>query len=202
MINSAPTDDLLDEKDVVVLCTNILRQAIDDYSKLAHPNQRKKKYLEEAYQNAVNMFFDQTYRLIAFKNENDQDMSLEDFVKTILESDRVDLDKLRKHVVDQAIEYWNTKEVNTLIIPSSVYINGHVYQTSHSEDDTYQVDYDEKTIYLNRDDSNSENQEMFVKAVHEIICYHEEIVISKQQRDILARGWFRTLRLNNCFVGD
>lgn len=195
------TDDLIDEKDVVVLCTNILRQAIDDYSKLAHPKQRRKKYLEEAYQNAVNMFFDSAYKMIAFKNDDDEDMSLEDFIKRVLESERVDLDRLRDHVINQAVEYWETKDIRTVVIPSSVYVNGHVYQTSHHEDD-YKVDYDEKVIYLNRDDSNSENQEGFVAAVHEIVCYHEDITISKQQREQLSRAWFRVLRVNNCFVGD
>ena len=71
---------------------------MDDYIKLQHPKNRRKKYLREAFTNAVDMFFDSEYMMLHLQNGDGSFMSLEDFLKEALNTDRIDIEKLKKHL--------------------------------------------------------------------------------------------------------
>ena len=126
-------DELIDEQDFSTLLKAILRQAIDDYIKLMHPKYRRKKYLQEAFLNAVDMFFDKEYIMLNFENEEGLDMSLRDFLEAILDTKRPDIKKLQDHVVKSAAEFWKEKHMNVLNIPDTLMVSGYVFKVFHQQ---------------------------------------------------------------------
>jgi hypothetical protein len=195
-------NDHTDKGDYKTLLVSILRQAIDDYIKLLHPRYRRKKYLQEAWQDAIDMFFDSEYRMMHVKNEFGEDMSIKDLVSTLLESDQNDIKRLQNHVIDEALVFWKAKQVSTIDIPDTVVVDGHVYYIHHTTEDGYVIKPETKTVTLNKDSSNSENEQNFVNALMELAVRHSGADISTEDRGKLSDTWFRVLRLNNCFVGD
>ena len=191
-----------DSYDYKVLLNAILRQAIDDYIKLQHPKFRKKKYLQEAFDSAVDMFFDSEFKFLHVKDPEGNFLSLKDLISSILEDDRIQMDKMKNHVVNEARSFWETKMVNTLYIPDSFIYDGHVYAVHHSEEEDVSIDLDTKIISLNKDIKDSENQQRFMEASVKIICYHEDIAISQKNIDKIGKGIFKMLRINSCFSGE
>jgi hypothetical protein len=191
-----------DAYDYKMLLNAILRQAMDDYVKLQHPKFRKKKYMQEAFNSAVDMFFDSEFRLLHVKNDNGEFMSLKDMVSSILDDDRLQMEKMKEHLVVEARSFWETKMVNTIYIPDSFIYDGHVYSIEHSEEEDIEIDFDLKTITLNKNIKNSENQQRFVESTVKVVCYHEDLAISQANLDKIGKGIFKMLRINSCFSGD
>lgn len=54
----------------------IVDNGIIDYIKLQHPNNRKKRYLQEAYYTSIALFFDDSFRLDLFADQNGEPLSL------------------------------------------------------------------------------------------------------------------------------
>ena len=126
-------------------------------------------------------------------------MSLLELMQDVSNEQRINLDQLRSYIIEEAKSYWDAKFMNTIHIPSTIVVEGHVYTVHHAEADKYEVDYDNKCIHLNKDDSDSEHQQNMIRALMEIVCYHTEIKTSVRQRNELANAWFRVMKINQCF---
>lgn len=189
------------EEDYKTLLMAILTQAMNDYVKLQHPKYRKKKYLQEAFDNSVKMLFDDSFEFLYLKNEDGENMSLKDLLSYFISERNLDLQKLRAHVISEAKMFWENKLLNILEVPQSFIYDGHVYDTVHSDEDV-SVDYVEKIIYINKETNNSDTQQAFIKCAVEVMLYHEEIPISKKNMEALAKGFFRMLRVNSCFLAS
>ena len=177
----------------------VLTQAMNDYVKLQHPKYRKKKYLQDAFDSSVTMLFDDTFSFLYLKNEDGESMSLKDLLSYFISEKNMDLKKLRTHVIDEAKLFWENKLLNVLEVPQSFIYDGHVYDTVHSEEKC-EVNYLEKTIYINKEINNSDIQQAFINCAVEVMLYHEEIPISKKNLQALSRGFFRMLKVNSCFL--
>jgi hypothetical protein len=191
-----------DQYDWKILLNAVLRQAIDDYIKLQHPKFRKKKYLQEAFDSAVNMFFDSDFQFLHIKDPEGNFMSLKELASSILEDDRLDMEKIKIHVVSEARDFWETKMINTIYIPSTFIYDGHVYHVHHTDEDDTHIDLDKKIITLNKQTENSDNQQRFIETVIKLICYHEDIAISQKNIAKIGKGIFKMLRINSCFSGE
>ena len=110
------SNDLIDPEDYKTIIKAVLRQGMDDYVKLQHPKFRTKKYLQEAFDSSVEMFFDSTYRLLYLLNEYGEPMSLKDMMTAILEDDRVSGKNLQKHLIEEARTFWETKLIRTSVL--------------------------------------------------------------------------------------
>ena len=193
--------NIADPKDYNVLLNAILRQAMDDYVKLQHPKLRRKKYLQEAFDNAVDMFFDSDYRLLYVSDDDGSFMSLPELLKTLMNNNNVDISKMQEHLILEAQSFWETKMVHTLYIPDSFIYDGHVYSiTAHSED-IPEIDFKSKIVKINKVFSCSDNQEAFMQVALKIMLYHEEIPMPQAKIDALGKGLFKMMRLNGCFTG-
>jgi hypothetical protein len=188
-------------EDWETLLMAILTQAMNDYVKLQHPKYRKKKYLQEAFDSAVKMLFDDTFEFMYLKNEYGDHMSLSDLLSNFISEKNMDLEKLRAHVINDAKIFWENKLLNVLDIPESFIYDGHVYDTIHTDDDC-EIDYLNKKIYIDKENNNSDIQQVFIKAAVEIMLYHEEIPIAKKNIDLLAKAFFRMLKVNSCFLAS
>jgi hypothetical protein len=189
-------------KDFEKIAQQILRQAMDDYIKLQHPKQRRKKYLKEAWWSANDLFFDPSFRLDNLEDDNNQSMSLTDFVQVAADRENVDLQRLRDYLTSTSKAYWAERNMRTVEIPSDVVVEGHAYAVSYNKEDAYAIDYDEKTIWLPASAHKTTQEEQFCIAVMEAVAFHTEAKMSQKARKQLAQGWFRALKVNNCFVGD
>jgi hypothetical protein len=195
---SAPIDNY----DLNRLMHAILKQAMDDYVKLQHPIARRKKYMQEAFDSAVDMFFDSDFSFMYVKDEENKEIGLKELVYQLMSDDRVDVDKIKKHVVTDAQTFWQNKFVNTIDIPESLIYNGHVYSVLHIDDnDDAAVDFDQKIILLNKSTDCSDNQELFMQLCLQVVAYHEEFKIPAATMNKLGNSLFRLLRMNSCFVG-
>jgi len=201
MEKKPPKVDVLDPQDYKVLLHAILKQAMDDYIKLQHPKFRSKKYLEEAFNSSVELLFNSDYKMLHVINDVGERMSLKDMVYALMEDDRVDIDKLKEHVIQEARKFWETKLVRTLYIPESFIYDGHVYAVFHTEDIDSIIDFDKKEIILNRK-RNSESEQQFLSAAVDILFYHEDIPAKKETRTQLSKALFRMLKVNSCFMGS
>lgn len=190
--------DVIDTVDSEVLLRHILRQAIDDYIKLQHPKFRQKKYLQEAFQDAVDMFFDPDYRFMHIKNEDGNDMSLPELLKQANYGRQSQSDRLKAYIVKESKIYWQNKELSALTIPDTMPICGHVYSVIHEDLPGYRVDYESHDLYLNKQQS-SDSEETLIQAVTEILCYHEDLAISRVKREKLGKSLYATLKVNNSF---
>lgn len=188
------------EEDYKTLLLAIIRQAMDDYIKLQHPKYRNKKYLQEAFDSAIGVFFDSSYRFLYLKNDEGESMSIEDLLSYFISSNKMDLETLRSHVIKEAKIFWENKLLNVIDIPESLIYDGHVYSVYHTDEDDYEIDYVAKTITINKDSSNSDNQQNFVKAAVEVMFYHEEIPMPKSKLDLLGKAFYRMIKVNSCFL--
>ena len=194
-------NDYIDTNDRKKLLTAVLRHAMDDIVRLMHPKYRRKKYLEEAYQQAIDMFFDSEYRMLKVKDETGEDMSLKELLTTCISNDLASPEALKSHLISETLKFWTEKDVTTVYIPDSFVVEGHPYRVFHREDIDYHIDYDDKIVYLNRDEADTENQERFVIAMVETLLYHTELPVSKKDLPALAKAFYRLMKFNDCFVG-
>lgn len=190
------------ELDLRRLMRAILDQAIDDYVKLQHPTSRKKKYMQEAFESSVNMFFDETYTFMYLCDDDDDPMDFSEFIHKLMDDDRVEARKIRDHVVTLAKTFWDNKLVNTISIPSTVQYEGHVYQVRHTETAReFGVDFDNKIISINKSLRTTENQENFLLLCLKVVCFHEDIKIPLASLNKLSSSVFKLLKMNSCFIG-
>ena len=195
-------DDGVDTLDYRTLVTKVVMQGVQDYVSLAHPKARVKKFLNDAHLSSIYMLFDDTYRFEHFTNGYEDKCSLEDMLMVSTERENVDIDKFRKWVIERAKANMEKKDIVTVNIPDTLFIDGHVYEVIHDdESDHFSIDFEEKVIVMNKSVDNSDNQEHFVLAAFEITLYHQDTRMSAAARKNLAKTWFRVLRSNSCFRG-
>lgn len=190
------------EEQYKTLLMAILKQAMDDYIKLQHPKYRRKKYLQEAFDAAVAMFFDDTYEFLYLKNQEGDYMSLKDLLGYFINNRRMEIKDLQQHLIKESKIFWENKLINVIDIPESYIYDGHVYSVLHTDEDDYSIDFVSKVIEINKDSSNSDNQELFIKAAIEIMLYHEDIPISGKNLQKLYRGFYRMIKVNSCFLAS
>ena len=188
-------------EDYNTLLHAILRQAIDDYIKLQHPRYRRKKYLQEAFDNAVDMFFDKEFKMLYLHDDDGGEMSLKTFLTTLMNDDRIDITKIKEHVISEARAFWETKLVNTLYIPDSFVYDGHVYSVVHHDDPDPRIDFEAKFIYVDKDSDNTDNQERFIQTALLVVFYHEEITLAGTKTSQIGKAIFKMLKMNSCFIG-
>lgn len=189
------------EREYKRLLLAILRKGMDDYVKLQHPRYRKKKYLQDAFESSIAMFFDDSYRFLHLKNEDGEEMSLADLLSWFITEKNMDIETLRTHLIQDAKVFWENKLLNAIDIPDSFIYDGHAYSIIHSEvSGDYDIDYEAKEIFLNQDSDNSDNQEIFVHAATEVMLYHEDIRLPKKEIPQLGKAFYKMIRVNSCFI--
>ena len=189
------------EEQYKTLLMAILRQAMDDYIKLQSPIYRRKKYLQEAFDAAVSMFFDESYRFLYIKTTDGKNMSLTDLLSIFINDKKMNINDLREHLISESKKFWENKLLNIIEVPNSYIYDGHVYKVEHLDDnDSYEIDFMKKLILINKDSKNSDNQQLFIKAAIEILLYHEDIPITAKNLEKLYKGFYRMIKVNSCFL--
>lgn len=193
------TEDVLDIFDYKNLLFAICTQSIDDYIKLAHPYHRRKFYLEEHYLNALDFIFDDTYRISTIQNGFNDDMSIEELLKEVLDSERNETDKLRAYVVKEAKKYWEEKPLAVVdYIPDTVFISGHTFDVLHSEEPGFEFSEQDKKLFLNKK-FNYTNQANFFRAVVFLTALVSDSTINIKEVHKLSDELLNVMKTNNFF---
>lgn len=180
----------------------IIENATIDYIKLQHPNNRKKKYLQDAYINSIALFFDPTYTFSLFKNNDGDYLMLYDALRIISEGTKIDIQKFKNHLINETIKYWNEKHFQNLTIPNSINVSGIVYFIKY--EDTSRIDFDNQLIILEK--NNKSNDRDFVKHVLTLILIKCNIELDEHSLEEFQKYLYFFLKVNACFsnknVGD
>ena len=203
-------------EDYRAILAAILNQAIDDYVILMHPKRRKKKYLQESFLDAVDMFFDDSYRMNNISNEYGEDMSLPDLICALRQTKRPNIEALKSYVVNKAKDHWSSmiessmsenKEITQnsitdfVSIPQTIQVCGRVYRVFHSKaEENYFIDHDEQTVYL--DLKASASTVNFCKALIDVMLHTNGVPLEDEAKKNLAESFYMLLMLNDCFARD
>lgn len=178
---------------------NLIKAIIDnatiDYIKLQHPNNRKKKYLQDAYINSIALFFDPTYTFSLFKNNDGDFLMLYDALKIISDGTKIDLQKFKDHLLNETIKYWNEKHFQNLSIPNSINVNGIVYFIKYGPES--KIDYENQLIYLQKDSKTNDRD--FVKFVLILIFKKCNIELDNRAFQEFQKYIYFFLKVNACF---
>lgn len=178
---------------------NLIKAIIDnatiDYIKLQHPNNRKKKYLQDAYINSIALFFDPTYTFSLFKNNDGDFLMLYDALKIISDGTKIDLQKFKDHLLNETIKYWNEKHFQNLSIPNSINVNGIVYFIKYGPES--KIDYENQLIYLQKDSKTNDRD--FVKFVLVLIFKKCNIELDNRTFQEFQKYIYFFLKVNACF---
>ncbi len=194
------SQDVVDTTDYKNVLVGIMRQAIDDYIKLVHPNIRRKTYLQELYLTAVEFIFDDEYRLAVLQNGFNEDISVPELLAEIMDAEEMDMTEFRAYVVREANKYWEEKQMSVLDnIPDTVFISGHTFTMVQDEDvKTFLVNHDEKTISLNKK-ATLKNQQNFLHALIYTSALLRDLNITTSVVSTLSKDLFQMLKTNNAF---
>ena len=196
-------DTNIDEHDYKRLLRGILMHAMDDYVKLQHPKNRRKKYLREAFSTATDMFFDSEYMMLHIQNGDGSFVNLKEFLAEILGSGNLEVEKIKNHVINESRTFWETKMLSTVYIPDNIVYDGHVYSvTKVIDQEEPEIDFNQKTIKINPCSDNTENQENFIISLIKIVLYHQDLALSQEKITTIGKGVFKLLRMNACFITD
>lgn len=192
---------MIEAQDLTILATQVFRQCVEDYIHLQHPQTRTKKYIHEAFLSSVDMFWDPEYRLDVFLDEENNPMDIKSFLKLASDRENINMNAFLAFIKSQSITYWKNKYMDTISIPSFLMICNTPYDVRHKESLTFEIDYKNRIISLNKN-SSEDNNIIFFNALIEIICFHEEIQIKKEIQKQLAKSFYETFKMNNSFKSE
>jgi hypothetical protein len=204
-----PNGDL-DAADYRHLLISVMNQAIDDYIKLQHPNNRLRVYLQEAFLTAIDFLFDEEFRTGNILNGNNQPMSALDLVREILDSESSSIKQLQAYAINKCYRYWKQKQMSVLDhIPETVSIAGRTFDVQHSEGlEDYDYSIEENFILVDRR-YDEINAQLFLEAILAVIkiLHAEEIAEAAEttgdkdsaETIVIARELIWVLKVNNFF---
>lgn len=161
--------------------------------------------MKDAFNTAVDMFFDSDYMFLHLQKGDGSFMSLKDLLKEAANTDSdVDTRLLKRHIINEAREWWNKRNYNAVEIPDNIVYNGHVYSVFEVEgQEEVEIDFNSMSIITAPDDENNTVlKESFIIALIKIVLHHEEISIKKSHIEAIGKGVFKLLRMNSCFIAD
>jgi hypothetical protein len=191
--------DNIDIEDFRILMQAVIRAAVTDYITLQHPSKRRKSDVKKALASSWDMLFDNTYESMKIHTPEGTPMCLRDILEGAMPNTVVDIEDMRKRIINEAATFWSETEIKTINFPEFVSIYGHVYNVYH-KDQASTIDFDNKTIW--QDLTKGKVSELqFVKLCMKVAAHHSAVPVNPEVLEALSDGWFEILRMNNCFVG-
>jgi hypothetical protein len=188
--------DLDNDPDYRHLINAVVENAIVDYTKLQHPLNRNKKYLNEGFLSSVEMFFDDEFRFDAFRTmDGDEPLSIKDMLSIMTNSTDVDLNKTKQYVIDQSIDYWWNKSFHDVKLPSKLIIYGKTWFIHNSQKEF--IDFNKNHFYLPI--KNNKSDRIFFKLVLKVFLHEANIELTKQEFNSLHKIFYLFLKVNNAF---
>lgn len=175
----------------------IIENTMIDYIKLQHPNNRKKKYLQEAYITSIALFFDDSFRFELFVDDNGEALSLDTALKIIVDGNLTSIKNTREHLIRDTIVYWYEKNFQNLNLPKTINIAGKTYFICNKSNTEAYIDKQKYIIYL--DFNKKESDRDFTKLCLDLILSESEILIKTNDLENLNKYFYLFLKMNGCF---
>lgn len=200
-MNAPDEDDSADffaEDDFKKLIKAVFDSSLVDYIKLQHSKNRNKKFLEESFQNSVDMFFDKTYRFQHFQDSETQtrDLSFLELMERMLDTKSIDINKVHSHISKESIDYWWNKNFHNLDVPTTITINGIVWTIKNSPNNSF-IDYQNKRIYSSTNKIDSDKD--FLTLCLKIMIQESGITISDEEFNKFFKLFYLFLKVNSPF---
>lgn len=186
-----------DKSEYKAIVKAIIDNALVDYVKLQHPNNRKKKFLQNAYINSIALLFDNSFKFDFSSQYTGDLLKLDEALAMLMDGQLASIPKTRQHVISETVEYWTEKHFQDLIIPKTVNVCGYVYFIRYLEVEKSYVDKEKFLIVLIK--NSKDNDRYFVKHVLDLILYQVNIEINKSEALELQKYIYLFLKINGCF---
>jgi hypothetical protein len=184
------------QDDYQLLAEKVLLQAMLDFVRLQHPAHRDRRYLLEAFMDAADMFYDPDYVVGEFVDDDGNPVGLEGFLKIATDRDRTNISGLHKYLRRSSLEHWKPEEKEILVkIPSIFTVKSIPWYTEHHENDTHEIDFDERIVYINK--KTAIGQQQFVEAILDILWDILEVKIPGKARKEFSCLLYETLVIND-----
>lgn len=188
--------ELNHDEDYRQLIKAVIETAVVDYTKLQHPLNRNKKYLNEGFLSAVEMFFDENYRFEAFTSiQSESPLTTKDMLSIMVNSTEVNMEKTKQHVIDESINYWWTKNFHDIKIPSKIIIYGKTWFIHNSQ--KQHIDYKKQHLYIPL--KNNKADRIYFDLILQVILTEANLDISKEDFKTLHKVFYLFLKVNNAF---
>lgn len=186
------------EDDYAKLIKIVLDAALVDYIKLQHPLNRNKKYLEEALETSVQLFFDKDFRFEHFydRENPNQKYSLIDVMMLLTNTRKISMQKIQQHVVDESISYWWEKNFHDIKIPQNIVLAGKVFKIINAPK-LEKIDYENNTLSFPVKKTGSDR--VFFKLCFQVILKESEIQLSDDQFEKIYKIFYLFLKINDAF---
>lgn len=193
---SVSDSELNHDPDYKTLVQAVIENAITDYIKLQHPQNRNKKYLKEGFSSAVEMFFTDDYEFKSFLSfETELPLTTKDLISIMIGSSSSSLEKTKDYMITESMKYWWEKNFHDLKIPSKIVIAGRVWFVHNSS--SLKVDYNKNHIYIPIKKQFSDR--LLVSAYLKVMLRESDIVITEKQEADLHKLFYLFLKVNNAF---
>lgn len=176
----------------------IIDNGIIDYVKLQHPNNRKKRYLQEAFITSVAMFFDKSYVLGIASKVDGTILNLESALQIVMDGQLPSVKKAQEHVISESIEYWYEKHFQNLLIPKNITIAGKVYFVFYEETETPYINKEKHLLVLNKKSKTVDRE--FTNLCLNLILEELEIDLSNYDLENFNKLFYLFLKVNGCFA--
>jgi len=185
-------------EDVKKIMRAVLEAAATDYIKLQHKKNRNKTFLEESFNNSVDLFFDDTYTFESFVDDEDDSihLSTRDLLINILNTTQVNMEQIRNNIISDSIDYWWNKNFHDIKIPEKISISGKVYSIINSPKNHY-IDYENNRIYCPVKKKGADR--IYLKLCLKIILLESNINLSDSELDSLFKHFYLFLKINSAF---
>ena len=189
-------EELNHDEDYKRIIQAVINSGITDYTKLSHPKNRNKKYLQQSYLNSIDMFFDDNYRFEAFTSLlTEKPLATKDLIAILISNKGVSMKKTRQYAIEESIRYWWEKNFHDITIPASINIYGVVYSVHIAS--TEYIDYENNRLYLPIKKMGSDR--IFFKLCLKVILKEAEIELEEEQFDKLQKVFYLFLKINDAF---
>jgi len=188
--------DFFSEDDYRKIIKAVFDSAIVDYTKLQHPKNRNKKFLQQSFIDVTAMFFNPEFAFENFLSLEDEktNLSFKDLLSYYLEKNIINMEDIQNHVANHSIHYWWTKNFHDLQVPATITIAGTVWTVINSPNNPY-VDKTTKRIYCPIKKVGSDR--LFFRICLKIILDASEITLSEEQYDSLFKIFYLFLKINS-----
>ena len=189
-------EELNHDEDYRRIVQAVISSALTDYTKLSHPKNRNKKYLQQSYLNAIAMFFDDNYRFEAFTSLlTEKPLSTKDLIAILISNKGVSMKKTRQYAIEESVRYWWEKNFHDITVPAAINIYGTVYSVHIAS--TEHIDYEKNKLYLPLKKPNSDR--IFFKLCLKIILKESGIQLSEETFNKIHKVFYLFLKINDAF---
>lgn len=175
----------------------VLDAALVDFIKLQHPRNRTKKYLEEALDTSVELFFDPDFRFEYFFNQDDpnEKYSLKEALIRLLKTRNISMTKVKNHVVNESISYWWEKNFHDIKVPTKVNLAGKVFYIVNSKQE--RIDYENNKLYFACKKEAADR--VFFKLCLKVLIKESNLDFTDEQLELFYKYFYLFLKINDAF---